>query len=264
VMLVFPQLKTGAVAQYPLARRRIAGGLINNLGDGSVVTHADSTPRLNRWELGFRDLTDAEADSLKNLFQAVEGRRGTFTFVDPAANLLAHSEELDKTCWTKGPMIQVANGIDDPLGGAHAMRLINAGQTEQALSQTLPAPAWFRYCMSVYARSASSSSLTLTRSATSDVHSRVFMPGSAWSRWVLSGALNTTSESVTFSVVLPPGGSVDVFGIQAEPQPASSAYKRTDSRNGVFPHARFDDDVLRLVSDGPDQHRCDLQIVARD
>ena len=263
-MLAFPQLRTGAMAQYPLVRRRITGGLTNSLSDGSVVTHAESAPRLNRWELEFRDLTDVEAESLRKLFQAVEGRRGTFTFIDPSANLLAHSGELDNTCWSKGPMMQVANGIDDPLGGAQALRLINSGQTDQALSQTLPAPAWFMFCMSVYARSVSSSSMNLTRAAASDVHSRVFMPGSAWERWVLSGALNSSGESVTFSLVLPPGGSVDVFGIQAEPQPASSAYKRTGSRNGVFSHARFDDDVLRLVSDGPDQHRCDLRIVARD
>ncbi len=263
-MLIFPQLRTGSTAQYPLVRRRLTRGLINNLGDGSMVTHSDSSPRLNRWQLGFGNLTDVEAESLKKLFQAVEGRRGTFTFLDPAVNLLAHSEDLGKNCWTNGPMIQLTKGIDDPLGGARATRLINAGQTDQALSQTLPAPAWFTYCLGVYARSVSSSSLTLTRSATSDAQSRLLMPGSAWARWALSGALNSTGESVTFSLVLPPGGSVDVFGIQAEPQPASSAYQRTDSRNGVFSHARFDDDVLRLVSDGPDQHRCDLQIVARD
>ena len=167
-MIVFPQLTTGAVGQFPIVRKRKYNAVTNLLADGSAVAYTDSSPRTNSWELTLRDLTDAEAASLEQLFQAVEGRRGTFTFLDPTANLLAHSEELDNACWIKGPMIQLSAGIDDPLGGDRAIRLINAGQTMQTLSQSLPAPAWFAYCFSAYARSAGGSSVLLTRSGSAN------------------------------------------------------------------------------------------------
>jgi hypothetical protein len=211
-----------------------------------------------------RDLADTEADSIQQLFQSVEGRLGTFTFIDPTANLLAHSEELDNFCWTKGPMIQTAGGIDDPLGGTRASRLINAGQTSQTLSQALPLPAWFGYCFSVYARSIGGSSLSMTTASSSSTHTRLFQLAPGWIRCLLSGALNATDASLQFTLELDAGASVDVFGIQAEAQPSASAYKRTGSRNGVYSKARFDEDVLQQISDGPDQHRFDLKIVAKD
>lgn len=262
--LVFPQLNTGAVGQYPLIRRRRYSGVTNILSDGSMVSYHDSAPTVNSWDLTLRDLTDMEAESIRNLFQAVEGRRGSFTFLDPTANLLAHSEEFEKSCWDRAPMLQVTAGVDDPLGGMRAIRLINAGQSVETLSQSLTAPAWFGYCFSVYARSRGNSPLSLTRSASSGAHTRVFPLGSGWMRCVLSGALNTLDQTVRFTLELPPGASVDVFGMQAEAQPSASAYKPSGARNGVFEDARFDADVLEAIADGPDQHRVDLRIVAKD
>ena len=263
-MIVFPQLKTGAAGQYPLIRRRRYTAVTNVLRDGSMVNYADSTPWTNAWDLTLRDLTDSEADSIQQLFQTVEGRRGTFTFVDPTANLLAHSEELDNSCWTNGPMIHINGGIDDPVGGMRAIRVINAGQTTQTLSQVLLAPAWFGYCFSVYGRSIGGSSVSLTCASPSSTHTRLFQLGAAWIRCVLSGALNASDQSTQFTLELPSGASVDVYGLQAEAQPSASAYKRTGSRNGVYSKARFDEDVLQQISDGPDQHRFDLKIVAKD
>lgn len=263
-MIVFPQLTTGAGAQYPLVRRRRCTSVVNVLADGSTVAYADSTPRSNTWSLALRDLTDMEADSIQRLFETVEGRQGNFTFLDPAANLLAHSEELDNSCWNKDPMLQLNTGVDDPVGGRRAMSLVNSGQSVQNLSQTLNAPGWFGYAFSVYARSTANSALSLIRSGQSSTHARVFSLGPGWTRCVLSGALNVSDESVRFALELPAGASVDLYGIQAEAQPSASAYKATRDRNGVYSNARFDDDVLLSFADGPDQHRLDLRIVARD
>ena len=263
-MLVFPQLTTGAIAQYPLARKRRTIAVTNLLIDGSTVSYSDQTPDTNNWDLTLRDLTDAEADSIQALFQAVEGRLGTFTFLDPTANLLAHSEELDSSCWQNSPMLQITTGIDDPVGGSAGIRLINAGQTAQSFSQMLGAPAWFSYSFSTYARSVGGSTFTLTRSASSSSNTRLFQPGSGWTRCVMSGDMNATDESVRFSLGLPPGASVDLYGIQVESQPSPSAYKRTGTRNGVYSNARFDDDVLRIISDGPDQNRLNLRVVSKD
>lgn len=262
--LVFPQLKTGAGGQYPLVRRRKWASVTNVLTDGRVVNYASAIPPTNIWELTLADLTDDEADSIQELFQSVEGRRGTFTFVDPTANLLAHSEELDSPCWTKGPMVELVGGIADPLGGVRGFRFINAGQAPQNLSQTVSAPAWFGYCFSVYAKSVAASSISLTRSSASSTHQRLFALGSDWTRCTLSGTLNSSGENVSFALGLPAGGSIDIFGIQAEAQPGASSYKRTAVRNGVFTNARFDHDTLRLISEGPDQNRFNLRIIAKD
>ena len=263
-MLVFPQLTTGTISQYPLKLNRSTYLLRNELADGATVNWVDAAPKTNHWNLALRDLTDLEAEAVQNLFQAAEGRLGVFTLLDPTANLLAYSEEYDKPCWISGPALQRTTGIDDPFGGRHAVRLINAGQAEQTLSQTLAAPAWFTYSFSVYARSAGGSTLSLRRTSGSASQSRSATAGPTWMRWTVAGALDTADESITFSVALPAGASVDLYGIQAEPQPGPSAYKLTGARNGVYSSARFDSDALDMTSDGPNQNRYNLRIVARD
>lgn len=238
--------------------------MTNTLADESRILYADGSPRANAWDLALRDLTDDECGAIQRLFESVEGRKGTFTFLDPVSNLLAHSEELDNPCWTKDPMLQITTGIDDPMGGRSAVRVINAGQTAQSLTQSLAAPAWFGYSMSVYARSVAASPVSLMRSSPTNTQMRVFTTGPGWTRCALSGTLSATESTVSFALQLPAGASVDLYGIQAEAQPGASAYKRSGSRNGVYSKARFDDDVLRTICDGPDQNRLDIRIVARD
>ncbi len=264
MMLVFPQLQTGAGGQFPIIRRRTLTTMGNTLADGSRIVYADGPLRANAWDLTLRDLSDNECAAIQQLFESVEGRKGTFTFLDPVSNLLAHSEELDGSCWTKDPMLQITTGIDDPMGGHRAIRLINAGQTGQSLTQSLAAPAWFGYSMSVYARSDAASPLSLVRSSPTNTQMRVFTTGPGWTRCAVSGALNATESTVAFALQLPAGASVDLFGIQVEAQPGASAYKASGAHNGVYSHARFDHDMLRSVCDGPDQNRLDIRIVARD
>jgi hypothetical protein len=262
VMLVFPQLTSGAIGQLPIVRRRRYIAPINVLGDGSSITYPDLTPRTNFWELTLRDLSDPEADSIRQLFQLAEGRRGAFTFLDPTANLFAYSEELEGTCWSKDPLLQLTPGVADPLGGLRAIRMINTGQDLQSLTQTLDGPGWFNFCFSVYGRSSGSSELSLCRSSSSNIHAGVFPLGAAWTRCALSGAL--TGETIQFALQLPAGASVDLFGIQAEAQPSASGYKQSRARGGVYSNARFDEDTLRQTCDGPDQHGFNLRIVAKD
>jgi hypothetical protein len=67
---------------------------------------------------------------------------------------------------------------------------------------------------------------------------------------------------VTFGIRLNPASAVEVYGMQVEAQLAPSAYRKTMSRSGVHQAARFDNDVLTMVSDGPEQHSCKVRIVA--
>jgi hypothetical protein len=263
-MVVFPQLSSGSGTQYPTIRRRRFRTAANHLRDGSVVGWADGGFASTAWELALQDLTDEESECLEALFESVEGRLGTFTFVDPTANLLAHSGDLKAACWQRSPLMQVVAGLSDPLGGQRAVRLTNASAVMQSVSQQVEAPAWFTYTFSVYARSAAAVSIALIRSTGSASHSRQYTIGPGWRRCVLSGALNATGAGVRFGIDIPAATGVEIFGVQAEAQPGASAYKRTFERDGVYSAARFDDDVLRLISDGPDQHRYHLRIVARD
>ena len=262
-MVVFPQLSSGAGMQFPSVRKHTLRAASNPLRDGGLVSYADAGFSKVRWELAFRDVTDAEANGVASLFETVEGRRGTFTFIDPTANLLAHSEDFEQPCWTRSPMVHTSAGIDDPVGGSGGFRLTNTAGIAQGTSQELQAPASFVYAFSVYARSAGQTSITMSRAAGSNTHARSFALGPGWTRCLLSGAFNSAAETVKFALEIPAASAVDIYGIQAESQPRASGYKKTGARNGVYA-ARFDNDVLRVMSDGPDQHRFQLQIVAKD
>lgn len=110
------------------------------------------------------------------------------------------------------------------------------------LHQTLNAPGWFTYCLSVYGRSSQGQTLTMTQQTPAGISTRAFILQSEWKRFVFSAKADTTAESISFGLEIANNSSIDLFGMQVEPQPGASAYKRTGSANGVYPNARFDDD----------------------
>src|SRR5579872_4150270 len=121
-MLVFPQLTT-----YPLAKRSIQRTVVNALGDGTVDRFPDPDAAALAWELRMKGITLAEWNSVQALFSAASGRWLTFTFLDPAGNLLAQSENFGVSPWTNGALLQLTPGISDPFGTTRATRVINAG-----------------------------------------------------------------------------------------------------------------------------------------
>ena len=126
-MLVFPQLATGAAALYPVTQQvtaadggEYAGGRehggVRGSGRGDAGVGAAG------------DGADAgEWTAIETLFQAASGRWQTFTFLDPAGNLLLQSEEFGAAAWTNGALIQLTPGIGDPLGTTRATQVVNAG-----------------------------------------------------------------------------------------------------------------------------------------
>jgi hypothetical protein len=121
-MLYFPQLSTGAVAQYPLIKRRVYRTVTNRLADGRRIRLSDAAAQRVEWEIAFEALSDAERRQLEQFFASAEGRLREFTFLDPAGNLLAYSEELTAGAWTRGPLLTLVQGMADPLGGSAARR----------------------------------------------------------------------------------------------------------------------------------------------
>jgi hypothetical protein len=261
-MSYFPQLDSGASVQYPFVKRRYFRTVVNTLAGGRTVKFLDPGATVAAWDLDLVSLTNLERGRLEDFFHAVEGRLGSFTLLDPTENLLLWSDDLTASVWTADPQLWLTRGLDDPEGDNSATRLTNVGPSNQAIAQSLEAPGWYCYCFSVFARSNAACRLTLFRSSGAHEHTIEFVVTPTWRRLVLNGANPGNTESVTFGIRLEAASSVDVYGPQAEAQPAPSPYRKTTSRNGVYTEARFDDDVLEVISDGPEQHACKVRIVA--
>ncbi len=261
-MLAFPQLNSGACAQYAFERSRTRRNVRNVLPDGSNVIYRDSGAGLVKWSLPFAYLTDNEASAIQRLFDSTSGKLGCFTFIDPGANILAWSEDFTKPVWQRGPALQVTGGIADPRGTARAIRLTNTGQAAQRLTQIVPSPDSYTYCMSVYARSEGRSSATLIRSGSTESADTAVLT-ERWTRIVSSGALSGEGDHVAFSIELAPGAVVDVFGLQAEGQPAPSAYMCTTNAGGVYT-ARFDQDDLSIVAGAKGSSGTKVRIISAD
>jgi hypothetical protein len=260
-MLVFPQLATGAAALYPVTRQRTARSVVNTLPDGHTVVYADSGAARTEWELSARGLTAAEWNAIDAVFQAASGQLLTFTFLDPAGNLLASSEGFGAAAWSTGALIQLTAGIDDPLGTARATRVVNAGQVPLAVAQTLNVPGNFQYSLSVWARSSAGSKVTLTASTTGGSASKAFLLGGQWLRVALFVSLAQSTSSVTFGAQLDAGGSVDLFGMQVDAQLAASEYRQTGLGGGVYANARFARDQIPVTAQGTDVYDAVIRIV---
>jgi hypothetical protein len=255
-MLVFPQLATGAVGQYPIVKRRRARTVVNEAADGVQVKLADAAAAAVEWDLEFSALSDAERAALESLHAAVEGRLGTFTFLDPTDNLLCWSEKLDETVWARNTLLTV-----EEMSGF--WRITNTGAGALAISQTINAPGWFTYAFGMQARSSVGATVLLARTAGVDMQSLSFALGAEWRGIALSGSFGGAEEAVTFGIEVAPGESVDLREIQAEAQAGMSGYKKTFLPCGVYSQARFRDEALEFTAEAPDQHSCLARIRAR-
>src|SRR5665213_1937905 len=221
-MLVFPQLTTGAAALYPVIKQGQQRSVVNTLAGGNTVVYADPDAQIAGWQLRATGLTLAEWNAIESLFQQTSGMAGTFTFLDPVGNLLLESENFGAGAWTKGALVALTAGRGDPLGTTRATGLVNAGGSAAGLAQVLDVPGSFEYCLSVWARS-------------------------------------TLGSAVTLVVA---GGSIQLFGMQAEAQMGPSDYKITGAVGGVYSNARFASDQITVTAQGTDVYDAVIQIVS--
>jgi len=261
-MLIFPQLSSGAVAQYPLVKRRHYRTVRSTLPSGAIVDGLDLGAAQIIWELSFEALDDTERFRLEAFFKAAEGRLNEFLFLDPADNLLRWSEDLKSPVWIKSPTIMISNSLPDPMGGTAAASLTNNGSANQSIYQVITAPGRYHYAFSAYIRSAANHEITLYRESNGERQQKSFQTSPHWRRFVLSGAGTTESESVSFGLSLPAGACVEIYGVQAEAQPAPSQYRKTTTYCGVHTGARFDQDSLEITTKGPAQSSTKVRIVA--
>jgi len=255
-MAAYPQLESGALSQFPVQKKRRVRTVVNLAADGSMIKLADPAAEVTEWLLTYTDLSDAETAALRAFFKAAEGTLNAFTFLDPAGNLLAWSDQLDNAVWQTGPLLSLTPEIIDPRGGTRAWRLSNGGGAEQTIGQTLSSPGEYRYCLSAYVRAAAATDVRLMIG--SEVARRAVTP--EWTRiaWTASG--DEQSSSVRFAIEIEAGNVVDVYGLQVEAQTAASGYKAS-TRGGVYEDAHLADDALTIARTDVNRHSCRVKII---
>ncbi len=250
-MLVYPQLGTGALSQFPVQKRRMLRTVVNRAADDTVVKLADPGGAATEWSLAYAALTDDELATLEEFFVAAEGTLKEFTFLDPTSNLLAWSDHLDDAVWQRDPLLSATGGIADPAGGSRAWRLANTGAGAQSITQTLSVEANYLYCLSTYVRAATPTSVTL-------LLGNGRFERAVTSKWTRVAA--TADGEARFGLDLPAGTALDVYGMQAEPQATPSVY-RSSTTGGVYEGARLRDDEFQVTTTGVNQHSCTVKII---
>jgi hypothetical protein len=249
--LFFPQLSTGAIAQYPIKKMLVTRNITNLLADGSMIVQADPDASKMIWQMAFTELPPADANTLQSHFESCRGPYHAFTFIDPTDNMLANSVDLSNSSWTKFPQIQITAGAADPNGGTNAFVVTNMGSAQQQVSQQLTIPANYQYCFSLFALSAQPTSLTLFRQGLTVTASDSVSIGTGWSRFVSSGRLNDPGTQFSVGISLEPGQQVTLFGLQLEPQIQPSRYRATVGSGGVYTNCHWASNTLQITSDAP-------------
>lgn len=249
--LFFPQLSTGAIAQYPIRRVRLGRSIKNVLSSGDLILSPDPGATMLVWQLAYSALPTVDLQALQTLFQTCAGSVHGFTFIDPIDNMLAGAGTFSAPAWNIPSNLTISPGAADPMATMNAFQLTNTGQAAVAFTQTLNVPAWYVYCFSLYVISNQSSLITLLRQGASAQTLTPCQVGTNWSRVVSSGTLNDTSTILTVGIQLSAGQQVTIYGPQLEPQPAPSRYRSTAKNGGVYSNAHWGADQLVIAAQAP-------------
>ena len=258
-MLIFPQLLTGAAAQYPIKKKISQRSVQSVMEDGTIISLADSAAMYARWELVFRDLSDDEANSFTEFFAATEGAVQSFCFLDPTANLLMWSQDLTQSVWT-APGVKFDAAVSDPFGGSAAQRAHNQTGTSLNIAQQTQIPGSVQTCFSVYIRADQATTATLTISSGTHSASITAPVSPAWQRFHLSDVFSGSTANLQYAIASPAGTALDIFGPQVDAQCSPSCYVATSGCSGVHPEARFDAPGIDRVATGPNRNICTIAV----
>jgi phage-related protein len=82
-MAMFPQLKTGAVAQYPIVRHAEFRNQTVRFVDGTDQRYRDCGAPMQSWQISLTSLDETELAAIDEFFLANQGSFGSFAFTDP-------------------------------------------------------------------------------------------------------------------------------------------------------------------------------------
>lgn len=249
--LFYPQLSSGALAQYPINKTRLFRTITNISPDGNLLLTPDPGSSRLIWSLAYSGLSLVDLQALSAHFAACNGPFHTFTFIDPTDNMLQWSSDLTNTAWHTDSPIRVQGGYADPLGGTSGFLITNLGDAAQQITQTLSVVANFNYSFSVYVTAAQGSSITLIRRGTSASQLSALPIGPAWGRLVSAGQLNDSGTTLTVGISLAAGQQIFLFGPQLEAQPGPSNYRPTTKLSAVYPNSHWAVDELSMTGTAP-------------
>ena len=254
----FPQIGQGSLVQLPFARSRSWRAIRNVLESGEQIMLPDAAGGQIEWQLSYKDLSDNEAGRLSDFFSASQGSFGAFGFADPLVNLLAWSEDLTRPDWQPG-LLSMAGGISDPNGTQQAWSVTNGSPGDQPLIQTVRLPGEYVTCFSAWLRADTLCSVTLQR----DGAQANAQAGPVWKRFFVSGTGTGGAENSAYSIVLPAGTSIEMWGPQVEAQPYPSQYKTAAAAAGIYNETYFGSDELSIQDTAPGLHACDIKLLSR-
>jgi hypothetical protein len=249
--LFYPQLSSGALAQYPIRRAAVTRPVANVLPDGTTIALPDPGASRLFWQLAYTELELADLQAIQAHFTGCAGPLRAFTFIDPTGNMLSSTSDLTQGPWLAGPSIQITGGLPDPNGGSQAFSVVNAAQAVEELTQTLTVPSNYQYCFSIYVNCSAASAISLTRrgATVSATDSISISPG--WTRISSSGKLNDPGTQLTIAVELAPGQRLQLFGPQLEPQIAPSRYRANAQSGCVYPQSHWASNQLAVTAEAP-------------
>lgn len=249
--LFFPQLSTGAMVQYPIKKTRLYRTIQNVMPDGSMIVLADTPATKLIWDLRFEDLAVVDISALQTFFQACCGPYHAFTFIDPTDNMFASSTDLTASAWLTDTGIQITPNATDPSGGSQAFVVTNTASAPQSISQLVPVPSGYQYCLSVFVSSVQAGNITLFRQGAAASAADELQVGPNWTRTISSGRLSDSGTQLTAGVRLAPGQQLTLFGLQLEPQIEPARYRATFASGGVYSTAHWASNSLGIVSTAP-------------
>lgn len=253
-MLLFPQLQSGAIAQYPLSSKYSVSNVTNLQEDGSRYKSGGTNPVQLDWRIAYTHLSQLEADVLGSFFETTLGRLVSFTFLDPMVNLLSWSEDLSQPAWAKSPLVTVTTATND---GDAVTQLASSGPGSMEVSQTLQCPTAAMVCFSLFARTDQATSLTLSI----DGVQQTFPLNNTWKQYFITAG-GTGSDDIRL-VTVSMSGQAQISRLMVSPQPAPGLYTSTQATSGVRPSTRFDQDNLLFTALGPGDFSCEVQLTSR-
>ncbi|MFL6451371.1 MAG: hypothetical protein ACJ746_27395 [Bryobacteraceae bacterium] len=256
--LFYPQLRTGAIAHYPIRKTSLTRTVANVVPGGSVLMYPDDPARRISWSWDYVGLTLAEVGTVQNFFSSCNGPLRPFTFLDPTGNLLSASSNFAAPAWQVSSALKVAGKSVRPFSDTPAVTVVNEGQASQELSQTLAIPSDYTYCFSIYVGSATPQSVTLFRRSVHSEQAASFDAGPKWKRIWTSGSLNDDATGFSVGLKLSAGQQLSISAAQLEVQPGISPYRDRPETGDLYPNAHWAMEELAVRHFGP--NNCSISV----
>jgi hypothetical protein len=216
------------------------------------------TGEFYEWRLQFKRLTWSEAQNLITFYQAMQGGYHCFRFCDPLRNLLAWSEDITQTQWTNASGLNIVL-LPNPIAGvAQGAHITNTGNNEGSIQQIVACTPNAQYSTALIARSAQGGTIGLL---IGDQRKDATLEPS-WQSVQFTATPGGAADAVSFGLVIPAGGAIDVSGIQVDYGSVQPEYKKSDGQCGVFQNARFEQESLVLSAEQPNVFSIAVTVIA--